>query len=51
MIKGEDALLGDQFWNFISGQKNTMREIIKAFEELKKDKSLNKLKSKFKSED
>ena len=51
MIKGEDALLGDQFWNFISGQNNTMREIIKAFEELKKDKSLNKLKSKFKSDD
>ena len=47
MIKGEDALLGDQFWDLITGQKNSMKEIIKAFEDLRKDKELNKIKSKF----
>lgn len=47
MIKGEDALLGDQFWDLITGQKNSMKEIIKAFEDLKKDKELRKIKSKF----
>ena len=47
MIKGEDALLGDQFWDLITGQKNSTKQIIKAFEDLKKDKELNKIKSKF----
>ena len=47
MINGEDALLGNQFWDLITGQKNSMKEIIKAFHDLKKDKELNKIKSKF----
>ena len=31
----------------ITGQKNSTKQIIKAFEDLKKDKELNKIKSKF----
>ena len=51
MKRGEDALLAGEFWDFISGQKNTMKNIIDAFKELKNDKSMNKLKSKFKAKD
>ena len=50
MVKGEDALLGDEFWSLITGQKNSMNEIIKAFEDLKKDKSLEEIKSNFQLE-
>ena len=38
MINGEDALLG-KFWDLITGQKNSMKEIIKAFHDLKKIKN------------
>ena len=47
LIEGEDAKMGDQFWDFISGQKSTTKKIEEAFKEIKKSGKLNKYKKKF----
>lgn len=42
-----DALVGDEFWSFISGKKEAMGEIIQAFKDLGKEGTLEKYKEQF----
>ena len=47
LVEGEDAKMGDQFWDFISGQNNTIKKIESAFKEIKKTGELKKYKKIF----
>ena len=47
LINGKDALLGDEFWSFITGQKKSINEIWSAFTEVRKSKILDKYSEKF----
>jgi len=44
---GSDALLGDQFWGFISGEENPLGKMFEAFKEIGEENILEKFKHKF----
>ena len=47
LIPGEDALVADEFWNFISGEEDSTSKIFGAFKEVGDSKILEKYKDKF----
>jgi hypothetical protein len=47
LIPGEDALVGNEFWDLLTGEKNTLKKIVQSFKEVGKSGVLDKYKDKF----